>query len=272
MKNGFSLHFLEGQKLIHDLAIIHHIQGQGFAYFRDCVLSTLPLISFLKPGESLGIYIDSENPFFRLKIETNHSGSTRMLLLPEDFNLFPLKITGETRITKLFQGGHAPYTSVVHFQDMESKQVVNEIIKTSYQANAEVYVSEVADQSLLLLKLPPINVDSQFKDETPSLESFFKKNKNMFHQIFDDHHNDVEKIVKSFEQSSFAYLSSRQVELFCPCSKERMIDNLRMMYLKDPEALFDGKPNLEAKCDYCKKTYDITRTDLEKPITSGPLN
>src|SRR5437762_2587208 len=108
-KNGFNIHFLEGQKLIEDLVLTHPLQGSGFAYFRDSILGILPIIFFLKPGESLGIYIDSEDPYFRLKIETGSTGHTRTLLLPEEFNLFPMKITGKVRVTKIFPNQKAPY-------------------------------------------------------------------------------------------------------------------------------------------------------------------
>ena len=37
-ENSFTVHFLEGQKLIHDLAMIHEVKGSGFAYFRDTIL------------------------------------------------------------------------------------------------------------------------------------------------------------------------------------------------------------------------------------------
>jgi molecular chaperone Hsp33 len=272
MKNGCALHFFDGQKMVYDLALIHPLQGEGFAYFRDTVLSALPMICFLKHGESLGIYLDSDDPFFRLKIETNHGGHTRTLLLPEGFNQFPEHITGEARVTKQFPTGHAAYTSVVQFVKKQSKQVINEILQTSYQANAEIVVSEDSDQSFLLIKLPPVNIDKKTEDETPSLAEFLNTNKNFFESIFKLAHNDVDKIVKDFEKSEFAYLSSRQVELFCPCSKDRMMDNLRMMFMQDPEALFAGDDTLEAKCDYCKKTYIISRADLSAPITNGPLN
>lgn len=272
MKNGFALHFLDGQKLIHDLALIHNLAGQGFAYFRDMVLSGLPMISFLKPGESLGLYIDSEEPYFRLKIETSFSGHTRTLLLPEDFNQFPMKLTGKARIAKQFPGGRPPYTSVVEFEDTLGKEVINQVLITSYQANSEIFVSEAADQSFLLIKLPPVNVDSQIKDETPTLQEYLKSHKAFFHDIFDEHYDDVEHVVKAFEKSELSYLSSRQVELFCPCSKERMVDNMRMIYAQDPESLFNGDTHLEAKCDYCKKLYSISRDDMKSPFPGGPLN
>ncbi len=75
----FALYFLEGQTLIQDMALLHPIRRSGFAYFRDVVLSVQPMVSFLKHGEQFGFYIDSEQPYFRLKIETAHSGSTRCM-------------------------------------------------------------------------------------------------------------------------------------------------------------------------------------------------
>jgi molecular chaperone Hsp33 len=272
-KNGFALHFFDGQKLIYDLALIHSLKGEGFNYFRDTVLSSIPMISFLKTGESLGLYLDSEIPFFRLKIETNHAGFTRTLLLPEEFESFPERITGKSRITKLFPQGRSPYTSLIEFENELSKNVINRVIKESYQSDAEIIVSENSDQSLILIKLPPINVNASESYDAPSMETFLKSNKVFFSEVFHSAHNDVQKIVEHFEKSSFGYLSSRQVEFFCPCDKERMKDNLRMLFIEDPESIFAGKESLEAKCDYCKKTYEITRNDLKAPaFGNNPVN
>lgn len=266
-QHGFAVHFLDGQKLVHDLALIHPLKGAAFAYFRDTVLGFMPMISFLKPGESLGIYVDSARPYFRLKIETNQAGHTRTLLLPEDFNQFPMKLTGETRITKQFPGGRSPYTSVMQFEDMDSSQLANQIIRGSYQATAETVVSEIADQSYLVIKLPAAQVNSTLEDLTPSLPEFLARHKAFFHDICEEHYSDVKEIVAAFEKGPFTYLSSRQVGLHCPCSHDQMAHNLRLMYAADPDALFEGDAFVEAKCDYCKKTYRITRDEVTTPPT-----
>ena len=104
-KNSFTIHFLEGQKIIESMATLHHLQGAGFSYYRDLLLSVLPMVSFVKKGESFGFYLDSEAPYFRFKLETNYTGSFRTLLLPADFNQFPQKLTGLVRFSKLFESG-----------------------------------------------------------------------------------------------------------------------------------------------------------------------
>ncbi len=251
--------------MIHDLALIHPLQGPGFAYFRDAVLGFMPMICFLKPGESLGIYIDSEKPYFRLKIETNQAGHTRTLLLPEGFNQFPMKITGEARVTKQFAGGRAPYTSIIEFADTESQEVTNLIIRGSYQAHAEIVVSEISDQALIAIKLPPAQVNNVLNDEGPTVGEFLKRHRGFFHDIFEQHPDDVQEVVAAFEQGPFTYLSSRQVDLHCPCSHDQMAHTLRMMYGGRPDELFDEGDTVETKCDYCKKIYQITRAEVTTP-------
>jgi molecular chaperone Hsp33 len=260
-KNGFNIHFLEGQKLIHDLVLLHPMQRQGFAYFRDTFLGLLPIIFFLKPGESLGIYIDSENPYFRLKIETNSSGHTRTLLLPEEFNLFPEKITGNIRISKIFSSNKSPYTSMLELKDVETKDVINQVLTESYQTNSEVLVANQSDQSIMVTKLPPLNTNSVI-DETVSRKEYVKRNFEFFNEAFEMATDDIEQIVKKFEDHGLSYLGSRQVSFFCPCSHERMVLNLRGLYSQDIDELFNGQEMLEIKCDYCRKIHHISKADV----------
>jgi len=260
-KNGFNVHFLEGQKLIHDLVLTHEMKSSGFAYFRDIFLGLLPIVFFLKPGESLGLYIDSDSPYFRLKIETNSSGHTRTLLLPEDFNSFPMSLTGQMRVTKLFPHQKAPYTSVIDLKEVETKNLINQVLSESYQTNSEVQVSEISDQSLMVTKLPPAIVNSSLH-QTMSRKEFQHKHKNFFHDIFEKNLTDLETIVKTFEDQGFSYLGSRQISFFCPCSQERMALNLKGLYTGDIETLFESSTSIEVKCDYCKKVYQISKDEI----------
>jgi len=259
-KNGMNIHFLEGQKLIYDLVLLHPMQGNGFAYFRDTFLGIMPIIFFLKPGESLGIYIDSEEPYFRLKIETNSAGHTRTLLLPENFNLFPNKITGKIRITKI-SNSKTPYTSMLELKDVDTKNVINQILSESYQTNSEVIVANQSDQSMLVTKLPPLNANVH-TDETVSRNAYIRKNQQFIHDVFEMASDDIEKIVNKFENHGLAYLGSRQISFFCPCSHERMVLNLRGLYSNDLTEIFSEKDILDIKCDYCRKEYHVSKADI----------
>ncbi|HLW58259.1 MAG TPA: Hsp33 family molecular chaperone HslO [Bacteriovoracaceae bacterium] len=261
-KNGFNIHFLEGQKLIHDLVLIHPLKGSGFSYFRDMVLGLMPIIHFLKPLESLGIYLDSDDPYFRLKIETSNAGHTRMLLLPDDFSNFPMELNGSVRVSKIVQN-KSPYTSVLSLKDLSTKEVINKILSESYQVPSKVIVSEISDQSVMVTKLPAMNVDKVVEDDV-SLDEYINKHSLMFHDIFEQAPNDIEKIVQFFESKGFSYLASKQIDFYCPCSKERMIENLKNMYRGQIEELMAGDKHLDITCDYCNTKYVIQEDELKE--------
>lgn len=262
-KSGFNIHFLEGQKLIHDLVLMHPMTGSGFSYLRDTFLGILPIIFFLKPGETIGVYIDSEDPYFRLKIETSHSGQTRCLLLPEDMSIFPMTVTGNMRITKVAPSQKVPYTSVIEMQKVDTRNLINQIFAQSYQTDSEVHVSDICDQSVMITKLPPLNGNVVVNDSV-TRENYIKKYQPFFNSVFEKATDDIEVIVKTFEDNGWGYLGSRQITFACPCSQERMLFNLKGMYQENLEELFQGQDEINLKCDYCRKNYKITKNDFIK--------
>ena len=128
----YALYFLEGQRLIHDLAIVHPIHGAGFAYFRETVLSVQPMIALLKEvGEQFGFYLDSEKPKFQFKIETSHQGDTRCLLLPENFSQFPEQMNGRVRLQRLYPRNRPPYESIIEVDQLALRDIVNRVLRDS---------------------------------------------------------------------------------------------------------------------------------------------
>ena len=259
-KNNFTVRFLEGQKLIVDLVQTHNLEANALNYYRETLLSTLHLCNFLKPGENIGIYIDSENPYFRFKVELHESGDFRTLLLPEQFDAFPKKITGICRISKIFPQKR-PYTSVIQISDQAADSLINSIFEQSYQTNSQVITSEVSDQSFMVTKLPPININ-QVNDESMGLNEYLLTKKKLFSELFIKGSTDVEEIVKFMENDSFAYLGSKQMKLTCSCSKERMVNNLLSLGHNDLNEVFNNKENVEVRCDYCNTVYTIAKSDL----------
>ena len=264
-KEGFTLHFLEGQKLINDLAIIHHVIGGGFQYFRDAILSFQPMISFLKPGEGLGVYIDSDEPYFRLKIEMSEQGQMRTLLLPEDFKLFPQKISGKCRIVKLLPGETHPYTSIIKLDDIDFHQVVNQILVESYQFNSEVFLSEDSDQSIMLMKLPEINVNRVQTNYVMTINQYWKKIETHAQKLYEMGTTEQVDIQAHFENEGMLYLGSKEIKFKCSCSRERMFEGVRsLIWASGIESVFEPEEkSIETKCDYCKTSYLLMREEFE---------
>lgn len=263
-KEGFTLHFLEGQKLIHDLAIIHANRAGGFQYFRDAILSIQLMVSYLKPGEGLGIYIDSDDPYFRLKVEMSEQGQMRTLLLPDNFNEFPKSITGHCRVTKTMPGEARPYTSIIKLDDVDSHDVINTVLKYSYQINSEVFLSSESDQSIMIMKLPSININKVKTDYILSVSDYWKKIEKHAHELFISHTSDHNTIQSHIEQFGLLYLASREIKFKCNCSRERMINGLWSIAKTNglDQIFLPGETEIETKCDYCKTSYLILKKEF----------
>jgi molecular chaperone Hsp33 len=258
---GFTVHFLEGQKIISDLILMHHFKRDGFSFFRDTVLTSLQIINFLKPGENIGYYIDSPKPFFGYKIELNHQGNFRTLLLPKDFDQSPKTITGQLRLTKIIADSKSPYSSVVEINNETSGEIFNVFMKSSFQTNGQVLLSQTSDQSVMINKLPPKQVDKEIMENDLSLSEFITDFKIDMAKFFSAGHTDIEEIVKHFESIGFSYLQSKKIDLYCPCSKDQFAFHMSRLPSEDLDDVFkDGDAHIS--CDYCNKDYYFSRTDL----------
>jgi molecular chaperone Hsp33 len=264
----FALYFLEGQKLIHDLALVHPVRGRGFAYFRDVVLSIQPMMALLKHDEQFGFYIDSEDPYLRLKIETGHHGTTRCMILPEEFREFPEEMHGIVRVIKLFPNNRAPYESVLQVEGLPLRSIVNRVLHESYQVNSAVVMSQWSDQSLMLHQLPPIASKDEYDYSQRAVIARREGIEGEADRIFSQALHEPDAVQAAFAEIGFRLLASRPVAFRCSCSHERMIYNLQITCGGDHDQLFDpGQQLLEIRCEYCKSEYRISRTDLEHAQT-----
>jgi molecular chaperone Hsp33 len=262
--NGFTLHFLEGQKLIHDVAMTHGLKNKGFHFFRDSLLTFQLMLTYLKPGEGLGIYIDSEDPYFRFKIEMSEQGQMRTLLIPERFNQLPASITGKCRLVKTIPSESHPYTSIVDLVNTNLSDVVNKILKDSYQLPSQVFLSEVSDQSILLLKLPSIDINKIQTNYSLSVSEFWQKNQEAFNEIFSGHSQDYQTIQTSFENLGLLFLGSKEIIFKCNCSRERMVSGIWSLVKSAgiDHVFLPDEPEIETKCDYCNVIYKLQRSEF----------
>lgn len=257
----YALYFLEGQRLIEDLALVHPIRGEGFAYFRDVVLSVQPIIALLNGGDQLGFYIDSERPEFRLKIETGHAGVTRCMLLPEEFQEFAEVVHGLVRTLK-YSPSRAPYESVLRVHGEPLRNIVNQVLSESYQVNCAMLLSQVSDQSVLLHQLPPLR-NEEIEYSPGSVRARREGIREGVQKIFALGLSDADRIASAFAEIGFRTLAHRPIQFRCDCSRERMISNLGPVYAQEGDALFGEDETLELTCEYCKSRYKIGKSDLQ---------
>ena len=266
-KHGFTVSFIYGQQVMEELSLIHNIGEFAHEFYKKTLLSSLQMINFLKAGESLGFYIDSEEPYYRFKIELSHSGLFRTLLLPEDFDDFPTELNGKCRTHK-FMPNNEPYTSLLAFEKHPLEEFINEVIEKSYQSKSKVIVAaKDSNNSIMITKLPPSNVDFKIDDfEDMNLEEIITDFAPIIAKANQMIIGSTQSIIQYFEENDFRYLGSKEVSFHCPCSKERMIENLFTLQSIDRDSLFEDDSSIEIRCDYCNTIYTVLKTDLIKEL------
>jgi hypothetical protein len=127
----FTLYFLEGQRLIQDVALLHPIRRTGFAYFRDVVLSIQPMIALLKPGSSSASTSTPPSLTSGSRSRSAITGPRAACELPEEFQEFPEAMSGLVRVHKLFPRNHPPYESVLKVEGLPLKEIVQDQLEAS---------------------------------------------------------------------------------------------------------------------------------------------
>lgn len=263
-KQDFTIHIFRGKDVLDELTEIHDLKGLAKKFFKDVILTFETMISFLKPGEGFGIYIDSEEPYFRFKIETNWTGTMRTLLLPEDFNSFPEKLNGQCRVSKIFKSNQNSYTSIIEMKDLSFSDLGNKILRDSYQMDAEIHLGEEDYNSVLVLKLPRFNIDKENSSKDRSLKEYWIETQSLLNEVFKNNELDEIDVIERFKKSGFEYLKSSNVHFKCSCSKDRFVNNLKNMHADHIEEIFQKDESIEIKCDYCKTKYELIKSDLIK--------
>jgi molecular chaperone Hsp33 len=259
-ENNFQVRFLEGQKLINDLALMHDVKNHGFEFFRNLILTNVHLISTLKQGEGFGLFIDSNDPYFRFKLECSENGNIRTLLFPEDINILPENINGELRFSKLFPGRVSPYTSIISLDNESTKTITNIFLKESHQLKAQIFLTELSDQSIYIAKLPKRNERS----DDLSVAKYWESKKVFFEDLFKIGTTDSAEIITAFKKQKLTHLQNKEIKFSCPCSQQKMIEGIwSLIKTESIDQVFLDKEELDIRCDYCKTNYVIHKNHFK---------
>lgn len=237
--------------------------GAGFAWFRDAVLSVQPTIALIKRGEQLGFYIDGREPRFRMKIEAAHHGDMRCAIVPDAFSEFPEGVSGLARLRKIFPRGRESYESIVELEAMPLREIVNAVLRHSYQVHCAVLVSQRSDQSAMLHQLPPIASREDYEYSMDALRARRDGIERDLQGVFDRALFEPDALREALGALGFRLLADRVVRFHCTCSHERMVMNIRDLANVELETLFDpGQEVLEVTCDYCRARYEIGKGEV----------
>ncbi len=257
-----SFYFLEAQKVVNDLAITHSYNSKLFGYNRDILLSLLPLNVFLKSSETMGIFIDSEQPYFRFKLELSETGTFRTMMFPEAFEETPDKLIGKCRITKILPSSKKPYHSIVEMKQQSVEEVINHVLEQSYQTKSKIILSTDSDQAVLINVLPDQEYDKL--ESVCRIEEVYSNYLPKLQNIMSMGLQEEATIIEQFKHIGLNYLGAKEIKFFCPCSMQGMISNVETLPPEQLKEIFAEDGLIAITCDYCKKSYEILEEDMKR--------
>jgi molecular chaperone Hsp33 len=191
-------------------------------------------------------------------------GKMRSLLLPEDLNSFPEKISGTCRMAKFSPNEHTPYNSIIKLENTTLGDITNNILSQSYQLRSQIYLSEKSDQSLMISKLPEININKVEVHYPLSVEQYYLKIREQVEGLFLNAEADYIAIQERFEKAGLFLLSTKEVLFHCNCSKEKMYSGLYNLIKTTgiDKVFMPDETEIETKCDYCKTVFIFQKNDF----------
>jgi molecular chaperone Hsp33 len=156
-----------------------------------------------------------------------------------------------------------PYSSTIKMDEQNSDQIINQVLMESYQTNSSIEMGREFE-SIMITRLPKAAIDSKYDsgDERTLLDYTLEESRFLNNSFSIAQKHDEQKLIKQFEENGFIYLSGRDVQFHCPCSKERMVSNLFSLKQEDRDDLFNSNDSITTRCDYCNSNYEIFKADL----------
>ena len=141
--------------------------------------------------------------------------------------------------------------------------IVNRVLRDSDQVHCATMVSERSDQSAMLHQLPPLPGRDDYDFSIEAVRDRRDRIGDDVRAVFARGLLDGDEIREAFAAIGWRCISDRTIQLRCSCSRARMVDNVRLVYAREGDALFDpGQNVLEIVCEYCKSKYLIARKEL----------
>lgn len=253
----------------------HGAEGWMLERMSECAVASFFLSSSLKCAGALSLITYWDGEVSRIESDTTPMGLVRARAIHDEVLALGPRVPEATPVrmeTRRFdEKGKILAHSVVNMGDASIARNLAVYLFQSEQVKAAVGVQAVADpENPARLKMaagwmieafPDCDAASLAKAEEvarnlPPLETFLTP------EGFDEH------ALLSALAGDVDVQIHREIDPkpFCPCSRERMRNNVIALGKKQLLALRDEQHGAQAVCEFCRTEYDFTEADLDEMI------
>lgn len=270
--------------------------GLAHQPYPDCIRSLLGeltaaavlLATNIKFQGSVVLQLQGDGPVTLIVVECTSELTFRATVNLRDPELVPaegnlqslLNANGGGRFTVLLDPGHdsdmAPYQGIVPMEGDSVADVLEAYMRNSEQLDTRMWLAADGQRAsgLLLQRLPDaggIATDdgrsatggTQGADAESRLESWNR----LIHlastvapaELLE---TDTDTLIRRlFWQETLLELESRNLHWYCPCSRTRVGNMLRMLGPEEIESLLQEREKVSVSCNFCGKPYEFDAVD-----------
>ena len=248
----------------------HHLTGLALAHFSDGILAALLLATQLKGAGVLSLEFDSNGPFDNYRCDATPLGLVRAMIPSTTFDKIqawhesqPLIGKGNLYVGKKIEGAKTPYNSVLELVAEDFTKNISNYLMKSEQINGAVSLCTIVDgnqviscDGFMIEEMP--DTKKEDREKISAQLSKISRPQEIFKGLPEDAII-LKRILGEFEP---VHIKDFDVEFYCPCSRERFIDNLVGLPRSEIEYLSNEKEIINTQCDFCKKVYELNLKEV----------
>jgi molecular chaperone Hsp33 len=275
-RGNFRGALVNGTRLVNQMRANHELGVLESFILGHAYLGGALLTSNVKGNDRMGLSIQCSGSAEHISVESSANGMVRGYLqnpeIPIDapldtFDMSPFIGDGILSVTKYIEDAKQPFTGSVSLEYGNIAQDLAFYYYRSEQTPTAISLSVQFDHEarivgaggLLVQAFPGTedertgDLDSQVRD-FPSLGSMLSEGKSP--------HAIVQEQLQDFEPIS---VGERNVEFYCPCSKDRFSRYLAAMPTEEIRDIRDNGPfPLKTTCHNCNTTYEFSQDEIEE--------
>lgn len=248
-----------------------------------CAASVL-LASNIKFDGALVLQLQGDGPVALLVVECQSDLSIRATVkLREEFAILPdtpfqqlLNANGNGRFIVILdpkdrQEGQQPYQGVVPLEGNSVAAVLEHYMRHSEQLDTRIWLAanERRAAGMLLQRLPDHGGDAATYQE--HVESWKRSctlaNTLTTEELLAESTDTI--IHRLFWDEPLLTFDPQDVRWFCPCTRERVGNMLKMLGQAEIESILSERENVEISCDFCGKPYVFDAIDCARLFIAG---
>jgi molecular chaperone Hsp33 len=168
--------------------------------------------------------------------------------------------SGRFVITIAPSDGKQSYQGIVELTGESVSQVLEHYMSTSEQLETRLWLTVGSEQAagMLLQRVPgPTSDDPDAWDRAVTLSDTVTEGELLSLPA-------PQIIRRLFHEEDVRLFESRVVSFRCSCSRERVIDMLRMLGHQEVRSIIAERGEVEVKCEFCNKHYGFDPVDAEQ--------